>query len=37
MKAILPYWENLRVLRTYQTELGRDVPVGAPPDQSADR
>lgn len=26
---IMPYWGNLWVLRTYQTELGHDIPVAA--------
>lgn len=30
----MPYWGNLWVLRTYQTELGYDVPRVAPPGNS---
>lgn len=29
----MPYWSNLWVLRTYQAELGRDVPAVSPPRQ----
>lgn len=32
----MPYWGSLWVLRTYQTELGREMPAAAPLDQSAD-
>lgn len=32
----MPFWGNLWVLRTYQSELGYDVPKVAPKAQSAD-
>ncbi len=32
---VMPYWGNLWVLRTYQLELGLDVPRVAPPNNPA--